>query len=458
MKVPSPRSPWICNGSTGSATPVTRKATNTTPTIGTSSFIVGATPWGRSRLPDCSLSFLLCRGSQERLDRAALVHGPVALRRILERKREVEDLPRIDLPAEHELDELGQVAPHRGGSTVQVHLREEQLLAVEVDAVGDADETDVPAGPGGADRLPHRFLRPDTLEHGVGADTFGQILDPQNTVLAALAHDVGRPELAADLLPALVPAHRDDPLRAHQLCRQDAEKADRAVAHDDHRLPGPYLGRIGGEPARAHHVGERKETGDQLRRGNFPCGDQGAVRERNAEPARLRAAHQFAMLAGRLVAGPADRTGVVGGEERPDHELAGPHRADRASHLFDDPAVLVADRSRLLDLADPAVRPQVGSADAGSGHPDDRIRSLRDPRLVAVLDPDVARRVQNGSSHRLSPFSWENARERGRAPDEIGRWAVKLRLTIALAESSRAEREHGPVRATSGVRRGGAPP
>ena len=74
---------------------------------------------------------------------------------------------------------------------------------------------------------------PDALEDGVGADSVGELLDPLGALLAALGHDVGRPELAGDLLALLVARHRDHPLGPHLGRGQDAAQADRAVT-DDH--------------------------------------------------------------------------------------------------------------------------------------------------------------------------------------------------------------------------------
>ena len=52
-------------------------------------------------------------------------------------------------------------------------------------------------------------------------------------VLAALGDDVGRAELAGDLLARLVARHRDDALGAELRGGEDAAEADRAVADDD---------------------------------------------------------------------------------------------------------------------------------------------------------------------------------------------------------------------------------
>src|SRR5215208_3138528 len=63
--------------------------------------------------------------------------------------------------------------------------------------------------------------------------------------------------------------------------------------------------------------------------------------ERNAQQLGLgsQRAHGDAVHAGALVPGTADPAGVVGGPERADHELPGPHRLDRRTDLLDDPDV-----------------------------------------------------------------------------------------------------------------------
>ena len=93
---------------------------------------------------------------------------------------------------------------------------------------------------------------------------------------------------------------------------------------------------------------------DQVVVGDLGGGDQGAVGQRHPHPLRLRAVRGGGLTvdAGGVVAGPADLAGVVGGEERADHELAGPNRGDRGSDLLHDAGVLVSHRPRL----GPAVR------------------------------------------------------------------------------------------------------
>src|SRR5712671_1073256 len=80
--------------------------------------------------------------TQQRLDGAALVHGSIAFGHLFERQLEIEDLAGIDGPVLHQLNERGKVAAHRRRTTVQVHVRVEQLCAVEFDAVRDPDIAD----------------------------------------------------------------------------------------------------------------------------------------------------------------------------------------------------------------------------------------------------------------------------------------------------------------------------
>ena len=133
------------------------------------------------------------------------------------------------------------------------------------------------------DRLHHRLLRANTLQNRVRTDSIGQLLDAGDAFIAALGHDVGRAELACELLPRLVTAHRDDPFRAHLLGGEHTEQADRAVTDHHDRLARLHVRRIGGKPARAHDIGERQQARDQVLRGNIRSGDQGAVRERDTQ-------------------------------------------------------------------------------------------------------------------------------------------------------------------------------
>src|SRR5437899_3439329 len=143
---------------------------------------------GREAFVPPSLWMRTASRTQQRLDRAALVHRAVALRHLLDRQGQVEDLAWLDLAVPHEIDQVRQVAPHRRGPAVEVDVREEQLGTVELHAMRHADVADVAAGTRRADRLHHRLLRADALQDRVGSNAAGQFLDPRHALLAALRH------------------------------------------------------------------------------------------------------------------------------------------------------------------------------------------------------------------------------------------------------------------------------
>ena len=102
-----------------------------------------------------------------------------------------------------------------------------------------------------------------------------------DAVVAAFGDDVGGAELQRQLLPRLVPAHRDDPLGAQLPGGQHGEQADRAVTDHGDGLAGLHVGGDGAEPAGAEHVGGGQQAGDQVIGGHLGSGDQGAVGERD---------------------------------------------------------------------------------------------------------------------------------------------------------------------------------
>src|SRR5215213_10250520 len=79
---------------------------------------------------------------QQRLDRLTLVHRPVAVGHAIERQRQIEHLSWIDRSVEHQPDQLRQVTAHRGRTTEQTDVPEEQVRAVEHYAVRHADVAD----------------------------------------------------------------------------------------------------------------------------------------------------------------------------------------------------------------------------------------------------------------------------------------------------------------------------
>ena len=215
----------------------------------------------------------------------------------------------------------------------------------------------------------------------------------------------------------------DDPLGAELLGGQDAEQPDRAVADDRDGLAGAGLGGDGGEPAGAEHVGGGHQRRDQVGVRAARGGDQGAVGERDAGELGLGAdgAHQDAVHAVRLVAGPADLAGVVGGPERADDEVADLDGAHLGADLLDDADVLVA-HHLVVDRLGAAVGPQVAAADAGRRQADDRVGRLDDLRVLAVLDPHVTGSVHDNPTHRGCSSScsrWLASRRGADRPHDI---------------------------------------
>src|SRR4051812_12239679 len=111
---------------------------------------------------DVSLSW-----HQQRLNGTPLVHRAIAFGDLGQGKTKVEDSARVDLSFEHEADERRQVRADGSRPAVQMDVLEEELFAVELDAVRHADIADRAAGTRRVDRLHHGFLRADALEHAV---------------------------------------------------------------------------------------------------------------------------------------------------------------------------------------------------------------------------------------------------------------------------------------------------
>jgi hypothetical protein len=70
----------------------------------------------------------------------------------------------------------------------------------------------------------------------------------------------GCAELARDFLSRRMAAHRNDPLRAHPLCRYHREQTDGAIPDYCNRNARLHVRSIGCEPARAHHVRQRQSS------------------------------------------------------------------------------------------------------------------------------------------------------------------------------------------------------
>jgi hypothetical protein len=204
-----------------------------------------------------------------------------------------------------------------------------------------------------------------------------------------------------ELLPWLVPAHRDDALGAELLGGQHAEQADRTIAHHGNRLARTRVRGDGAEPAGAEYVGQGQEARDEIVARHVSGRHQGPVGEWHAHQLGLGALRADAdpLHAGALIARPADLAGVVGSEEGADHELAGFDRGDLRADLRDEADVLVTHRGWAVHLVEAPVRPQVRAADAGRGQPDDRVRRLQDLWIGTLLHPNVTRGVHHDTTH-----------------------------------------------------------
>src|SRR5258708_39578597 len=130
------------------------------------------------------------------------------------------------------------------------------------------------------DRLTHRLLSANALEHRVSANTASQFHNASNTPITSLRHDVRRAKLTGDLLPRFMTTHCDDPLCTHLLCGEHSQETDRPVTDYHHGGALLYIRRIGREPARAHDIGDRLEARNQVCRRDVRGGHEGPFRER----------------------------------------------------------------------------------------------------------------------------------------------------------------------------------
>lgn len=108
------------------------------------------------------------------------------------------------------------------------------------------------------------------------------------------------------------------------------------------------------------------------------------------------------MNAAELESGLADLASVVGGDERPDDEVADGDVMNGVTDLLDDADILVTHRRRAIHIFETAVGPQVGATDAGGGDANDRVCGLDDDGLVDLVDPDVSGGMHDDGAHRLT--------------------------------------------------------
>ena len=232
----------------------------------------------------------------------------------------------------------------------------------------------------------------------------GQFADLRHRLVAAFGHDVGGAEVAAQVGAVGVAAVEDDLLGAEPLGGQHRAQSDRAVADDGHRRSRPHPGGHGAVVAGAEHVGQRQQRRHQRR----------ILRDRklHQRALRLRNAHGFALAgvdapgapattvpAGRLQALSAEVAGVVGPDERGDHQIAALEAGDLGADVLDDADELVAHPAAAVLVRHGLVRPQVAAADACAGDPHDGVGGILEDGVGHVLDAHVAGFVHHGCSH-----------------------------------------------------------
>src|SRR6266852_2624784 len=288
---------------------------------------------------------------------------------------------------------------------MKVDVREEQLLSLEFYVVRNADIAYVAPGPRGADRLHHRLLSADALQNCVCPETLRQILDADHTFITALRHDVCRAKLQSELLSFFVPAHGDDPFRAHLPGGEHGQQTYGSVADDSNRHAWPYVSCVGGKPPRPQNIRGSEKVRNHLLRRNSGSRHESAVRKRNSQQRSLGSAYEFSLLAGGRITKVAVRARVVRSKEGADDELAWFNNLDPAAYLLNDAAVLVPHRCRLVYGADAAIAPQVRSADTCSRDPNDGSCWLGDLWFGDVLKSNVPHSVKYSSLHELVSFA-----------------------------------------------------
>src|SRR5579883_2749415 len=95
--------------------------------------------------------------------------------------------------------------------------------------MGNANVPDHGSWPRAADSLHHRLLGTHTLEHRIRAYTLRKLLDAGHSRLVTLRNDVGCAKLEREILPLLIPAHRDDPRSTHLFRSKHAHESNRSI-------------------------------------------------------------------------------------------------------------------------------------------------------------------------------------------------------------------------------------
>ena len=274
---------------------------------------------------------------------------------------------------------------------------------------------------------------------------------------------VGTP-LAGELVPVLVRAgEHNDALSAEHLGRQDARKADCAIADHGNGSALLDVGADGGVIAGAHDVGEGEQRGHGLvREATAGYRHEGAVGLRYSDVLGLAAVAVDAAgkkppwmqavwkpLSQFLQTPSLQANGEMTKSPTSTVVTSGPIPIDDANELM-------ADRSdRMIRLT--TVIPQVGAAHAGQHDPHDSVGELVDGRLGPLLDGDDALPLEDCCFDDAFFFNWARLVPRRSPRPAWGRYLVSA-AWLSLSSSARPRASAANSSARSPYRRLRSPP
>jgi hypothetical protein len=269
--------------------------------------------------------------------------------------------------------------------------------------LGDADTTDRATRSGNRERRFDSLLQPHAFQHGVRA-VLGQLADPFDSFLAALADDVGGSELSPERDPIRIAAEQNDPFGAKPLRRDHTAQPDRTVADDRDDLARANLRRDGCVVAGAHHVRERQ----QGRRERVVEADG----QHDQRAIGLRDTHRLALAAVYVVpAIPAtmqtrarqtlstENTRSVRPEKRRHNLVADPEGLDLGADRLDDPNELVAHPPTRIIALHRLIGPEIATTDRGTRDANECVRGIDESGVRDILHPNIASFVHHCRPH-----------------------------------------------------------
>ena len=283
------------------------------------------------------------------------------------------------------------------------------------------------------------------------AEALGELAHALDRLVAALADDVCRAELACKRRAGGMAAEDDDSFGAEASRGDDAAQADCSVSDHGNRLPRADLCRQGRVVACRHHVRKRQQRRHQLVVGADRQDDERSVCLRNADRFALSTvdaveAVPASVQAGRVQPIAAEGARAVGPDEGRNDEVAGLQGADVGADGFDDADELVSHSPPGLVGRHLPVGPEVAAADRGAGDGDQGVGRLDEAGVRDGLDPNVAGAVHDSCAHRPGVESTAC-----RPLSRRGRRSVHPRLNSPPSLMSVRARRKGPDRAVASL-------